>query len=1650
MPKRPSSTQSHGRRHKRSKLSREKSQIVSFVSLEAEVASDDEDSEGEEDDDGDVCCLPYHRLFVVSDDNIVDDESDDNAVHPSSSLKDVGAWEILREHLMTDMSFEEMLEKLRAYLGVRYREEDWKEAVDSLFTGDGDIDIALDNLASIKARYLPLEGTSTNLSSSRPSNSFIDAVEDIDKRFGQGAVRPSRIISDEGDCDVERVVVPRTSGEWVVTVPESIKAFGLKTYTHPTLPGRLYVTAPNSLIIRAAFPASHADCFLRCAFVSDDQTPHASIAIPGWYRMTHGVYNRDMAYGLSYDDTTKTVKLLVASRRLNDPKDIGKLRQERRLLEHPAGVDNYKYRGQEYIHGLMCIEQHLTDVVRICLPAAQDIVLHKESGCDPQFVSVTMHMHSAQYWREGDEVRVVSGALSGTWGIILDVQINDGTALVDLACVPGSNSALIDIDAPVSFPIMDLRRRIQAGHHVRVLDTSAEKSEYKGKEGIVLEAVNDTLVVLDSVTKSEFVVSSISVQTHIVNRGLSASFSTIAPTSMVLPDDDTAMRGDDVVVQKAGDFYLKTGTVTAVDAVSNQLTFLVSGTRDIYLTVPVPWTSVSPNLAALRFTPARGYDVAAGDVIRVIRGAAWNLSGIVLDVDLSHKTLTFQGPYAKITIPITHATRISSTAEHEPMARFIGKQVVVIQGHMKALRGTLRSLTRDTCQVDLFQGQRQQLSRSHVVSESGDLLNGGRLSTEQLKIFIQMLRRSYIQRPPRARTPPPSPPPPQSAPEPRPNPWSIDFSIESETSLSEETSSTAPREIFVTLLFCVEVMRIITAYDPWRVNPEDSEGENNSDIPDSSPARFLCSSKLSSVLARCQLVLRILPAPSGTWYQNYHDRLVRTLVPDPFLLPRGPVADGNVAVRYLSRTRNIGAKDDEIPMCYVIAEPPTGSGKRFVVTCGDDIGTVYFTKVAKRNDAVITTREGPEDAYNATALFSYCHWPDYMALVTSNLVVLSLISTEPQLIPLAIGYTQVVLYTWIRVLTNVRPNNQNMKDTDLYPTLISRHGTHHRLKARSYQNIEIILTDFKKVHQLPQPMHPAPQPMLPAPQPMLPAPQFPPLTSVAVLGRTLADRSDVPHVGSSVDRRSRRALNRVVEVPSRRGSSRSRSPDMSGRASTSYSGTGHHQMFTMPPSSGGEHDISMAYEHSHQTDTNHVTPPIQPRAVSIAPTMDTSPIVNPRSPDPPIQPRAASIAPAMDTSPIVNPRSTDPPLQTPSPARHFMMPSAIESHLDRLVTQRLLELSHNVLTPTLKNAIDAMIPSMVERLSDDMRNVPVGLQRRTRKEDSSDTQASDSNDDLTPRPRRKRPGKRGPKNHLHLAFRSYLQEKRLLKGKDGSLPQSPPIETIQAFNHNHDCCPTLQNLFIDWSDSLKKSLWNTEIINLIVVDFQANIRNGTYAQVLFHAEATSLDNLRSLCVEKLRRTQYQCRQRAQISNYLNLDEMNHASCQLSACNERRQRLDRCNTRKHGTLERRIKIVAQNRHRSPDTWDTIEHIINRLDVDGVSGDETDTPIGVTPKVVRRVDLPWLNPDITQLLHAVESYAPATHEENMTIPIGNSSLPRILEPKRTAQNSIAIQRLPRNWYNDYWYKANSTSARALLGARKPLILPTLEPYGSQKRP
>ncbi|KAG1860039.1 hypothetical protein F4604DRAFT_1930349 [Suillus subluteus] len=411
-------------------------------------------------------------------------------------------------------------------------------------------------------------------------------------------------------------------------------------------------------------------------------------------------------------------------------------------------------------------------------------------------------------------------------------------------------------------------------------------------------------------------------------------------------------------------------------------------------------------------------------------------------------------------------------------------------------------------------------------------------------------------------------------------------------------------------------------------------------------------------------------------------------------------------------------------------------------------------------------------------------------------------------------------------------------------------------------------------------------------------------------------------------------------------------------------------------------------------------------------------------------------APLPPIDPVTHPKPTS-DIPTGS-GRHKALPLASipENYLGQLVNQQFAQLSDKVVVPALRSAVDTMIPTIIEQITDEIKGIhstcshtipPALMHPRKYRGTSEEDSEPDCDDDLTPSPRRKHPGKRGIKNQLHHSFRKYLQDKHLLISKTGSLPQSPPLQVVQAFTDNNENPPSLDNIAIDWQDSLRSSLGNTEAINLMVVDFQQKIQTGSYPSVKFNDDTMNLDDLR-------------------IEAFADVQEREEATHEQSCCSIQRQRLDRLNTCKHGTLERCRKIVEQNRHHNPQNWDMIKHIIDWLDVDGMSGDETDTAIGVKLKIVRCVALPWISPAITDLLHMVESYAPTTYEENMSVPIGNTSLPRYMEARCTSKNSIAITRLPRNWYNDAWYKVNTSGIWALLHVHKDFEVPCLDVYHS----
>jgi hypothetical protein len=76
---------------------------------------------------------------------------------------------------------------------------------------------------------------------------------------------------------------------------------------------------------------------------------------------------------------------------------------------------------------------------------------------------------------------------------------------------------------------------------------------------------------------------------------------------------------------------------------------------------------------------------------------------------------------------------------------------------------------------------------------------------------------------------------------------------------------------------------------------------------------------------------RIVKTHAAVWYSSYLDHLIDMLVLNPFVPPQGPVKEGEIAMRYSSRTSNKGMKVDTISVEVLVPEPPMGPNKTFTL-----------------------------------------------------------------------------------------------------------------------------------------------------------------------------------------------------------------------------------------------------------------------------------------------------------------------------------------------------------------------------------------------------------------------------------------------------------------------------------------------------------------------------------------------------------------------------------------------------------------------------------------------------------------------------------------------------------------------------------------------
>ncbi|KAG2100714.1 uncharacterized protein F5147DRAFT_655500 [Suillus discolor] len=391
--------------------------VKTFVSTEAEVnmGSEEEIDYFDEDD----------KAFVVSDeacDNDLDRTSGNHWASASSDpLKDVAAWRILKEFLDTDMSFGEMQfirDEIGSFHAYDLLEVEFSDDPTSSAHWESVLDAIVEAETPEEKQQVFTKLTSTPSAASDLPPQRVGAVEEL--------------------TSIKQDVVTSTPDlpTWVVMVPP-MEDF--KVYTHSTLPGRLCVKVENTYVIRNAWPSSHVNCFFDIVFLplEDQSSVKHSMSIPGWYHPIRGPYRFDVGLAHSYSKQADALRVLFPFR-AHAERGIGKDPHVPCLHNSPNSVLTSAGRGKTYMHGLLALDLRRTAVVEIPLPIPESIRLHKESGCNPAFVQLSVHMQESVHVENlplqpliGNSawgITIVAPQLKGKTGMV--VQVDDNTVVV--------------------------------------------------------------------------------------------------------------------------------------------------------------------------------------------------------------------------------------------------------------------------------------------------------------------------------------------------------------------------------------------------------------------------------------------------------------------------------------------------------------------------------------------------------------------------------------------------------------------------------------------------------------------------------------------------------------------------------------------------------------------------------------------------------------------------------------------------------------------------------------------------------------------------------------------------------------------------------------------------------------------------------------------------------------------------------------------------------------------------------------------------------------------------------------------------------------------------------------------------------------------
>ncbi|KAI6095458.1 hypothetical protein F5141DRAFT_1068370 [Pisolithus sp. B1] len=324
----------------------------------------------------------------------------------------------------------------------------------------------------------------------------------------------------------------------------------------------------------------------------------------------------------------------------------------------------------------------------------------------------------------------------------------------------------------------------------------------------------------------------------------------------------------------------------------------------------------------LTFTKDKGYNVAVGDTVEVVRGQWRDSQGIVKAVDLTKASLDIVRPTdgVQINVPITFSRKIMERFEHG-LSKFIGRDVWVIAGDKKGSWAMLHTIGRMSSWVGLF-GQPIQLKNNQIATLLGMLLNGTLLPPQLQHALKALHSRSFITPVvPRSVTPPPSPGP-------------------SNVGLSDAWTIT-PADI-TQMQTPDYVTKVSTGDVPWLFEPDFCDFK-------SFHLGFNVSVGFTQVsLGKC---------------------IVRMVCPNRFTGQNGSAPPGSICITVTRHNAGLAIQHLTIPARYLKPANPTGKNQLCLILKGPRAGQVVRVKKCQRASKSVVTEDGITIHFSDVAIY---------------------------------------------------------------------------------------------------------------------------------------------------------------------------------------------------------------------------------------------------------------------------------------------------------------------------------------------------------------------------------------------------------------------------------------------------------------------------------------------------------------------------------------------------------------------------------------------------------------------------------------------------------------------------------------------------------